>query len=289
MSGMLHRLLLAGTCLCIYGNPVRHPNVIPTHCPASTTTTDVQSEPPDGKLVSGPIRNGGAGTHGHMSTPEGRAVVTQAENGDRLNGKSGPSVTGRDARSSSCEVKKVARTSEMRSRRSEADADPEAGKEKVSVLTPTGGTEQMDMTDAGTWKLTSFGFQVSDATSRQPDIQSLSTRPEEKHKNKGRITLPRDRDALQDDDEETGWPSSPVPPNPSEWIQTSTSPVPPSVVLSPQTSKPFSIWSREGGTISTPPAPLLPEIGPNPMAREDSLDSLWTEAVRPSGGKPTLK
>lgn len=285
MSGMLHRLLLAGACLCVYGNPVHHPNVTPTQCASSLTAgqpTDINSKPSDGKHVSGPILNGGAeggaGSNGHISTPEGIALVKQTENGDRLDGKSGPSVAGGDSHHQNGEVKKVESASEMRGSltHSEADATPESTKENVSVLTPAGETKQLDMADINTRRLTPFGFMAS--SSAPPQLETYSP---------SRVTPPVDRDSIQVKNAETSWPSSTEPPNPSERIRrlTSPSPIPPSVVFSPQTSTTLSIWSHEGGTISTLPDPLLPDIGPNLMPREDGMDSLWTEAVRPSGGE----
>lgn len=306
MSGTLHRLLLllAGTCLCVYGNPVHLPNFTPMQdsscdwqCTSSVTTHP--TEPSDTEHLSGPILNvgaeGGAGSHGRRTGPEGIAPVTQAENGDSLDGRSGPSVAGGEAWSQSSEVKKVGSASEMGDahRLSEADsvlsADPESTKEQV--LTPTGERKQSDMA-VNTPRLTSDGFSASSAAPPQLEASSLSKELiQEKQKNKqggeDRTKPPEDGDSKQGKDTETSWPSSTEPPNPLVRIQklTSHSPILPSVFASPRTSTSLSMWGHDGATISTLPDPLLPEIGPNLVPREDGLESLWTEAARPSGGK----
>ncbi|KAM7395662.1 hypothetical protein PAMA_007097 [Pampus argenteus] len=287
ISGTLHRLLLlllAGTCLCVYGNPVHLPNSCDGQCASSVTTHPTEFKPSDTEHVSGPILNvgaeGGAGSHEGRTGPVGIAPVTQTENGDSLDGRSGPSVVGGEAWSQSGEVKKVAGVSEMRDaqRQSEADsvlsADPDSTKE--TVLTPTGERKQSDMA-VSTPRLTPDGFSASSAAPPQLNV--------EKQKNnqggEDRSKPPEDRDSLQGKDTETSWPSSTEPPNPLVQIQrlTSHSPIPLSVFASTRTSTSLPMWGPDGATISTLPDPLLPEIGP----REDGLESLWTEAARPSG------
>ncbi|GAA6219953.1 uncharacterized protein LOC121199905 [Lates japonicus] len=59
LSGMLHRLLLAGTCLCVYGTPVHLSNFTPSDCDGecasslttvrSTHVTDVTKSKPSGR------------------------------------------------------------------------------------------------------------------------------------------------------------------------------------------------------------------------------------------------
>lgn len=303
MSGTLHRLLLlAGTCLCVYGNPVHLPNFTPTQdsscdgqCASSVTTHPTESKPSDKEDLNGPILNvgagGGAGSHGRRTGPEGIAPVTQTENGDSLDGRSRPSVAGGEAWSQSSEVKKVGGASQMGDahRQSEVDsvlsADPESTKEPV--LTPTGERKQSHMA-LSTPRLTPDGFSASSAAPPQTEASSLSKElTQEKQKNsqsgEDRTKLPEDGDSLQGKDTETSWPSSTEPSNPLVRIQrlTSHSPIPPSVFASPRTS--LSMWGHDGATISTLPDPLLPEIGPNLVPREDGLESLWTEAARPSG------
>lgn len=304
MSGMLHHLLfLSGTCLCVYGNPILLPNITPTQdgscdgqCASSVTTHPTESKLSDTKDLSDPILNvgaeGGAGSHGRRTGPEGIDLLTQTENGDSLDGRSGPSVTGGEEWSQSSKVKKAGSVSEMGNahRQSEVDSvlsvNPESTKEPV--LTPTGERKQLDMA-VSTPRMTPDGFSASSAAPPQTEVSSLSKEliPEKKKNDQGGEygKTPEAGDSLHGKDTETSWPSSTEPPNPSVRIQrlTSHSPVPPSVFASPRTS--LSIWGHDGATTSTLPDPLLPEIGPNLVPKEDGLESLWTEAARPSGGK----
>lgn len=88
---------------------------------------------------------------------------------------------------------------------------------------------------------------------------------------------------VEDKNPETGFQSSTEPPNPGATIQKVFSHTP--VFVSPQTSTSLSVWSQDGATASSLPDPLLPEIGPNFMPKEDGPESLWTEAARPGGGE----
>uniref|UniRef100_A0A1A7X4C4 Chromosome 14 open reading frame 37 n=1 Tax=Iconisemion striatum TaxID=60296 RepID=A0A1A7X4C4_9TELE len=60
----------------------------------------------------------------------------------------------------------------------------------------------------------------------------------------------------------------------------SFSAIPPLMFVTSQTSTPVKVWGHDGGTMSDP---ILPEIGPSMMPRDDGLESLWTEAARPAG------
>ncbi|XP_035851614.1 armadillo-like helical domain-containing protein 4 isoform X1 [Sander lucioperca] len=297
MSGMLHRLLLAGTCLCVYGAPVHLPNFTPTQdsdcdgqCASSVTTvgsthtTDVKSEPSDTEHVTGLLLNagseGGAGPLGH---PEGIAPVTQTENGDSLDRRSGSSDAGGEAWSQRSGVKKVGSLSEMGDA-SVLSVDPE-DKEDIPVikpaLSPTRGRKQLD-TAVSTTGFTPDGFLAS---SRVPPQLSITAREDKDQGEEDRANLPGYGDSLQDKDPETSLPSSTEPPNTEERIQklTSHSPTLPSVFVSPLTSTHLPIWGHDGATIFSLTDPLLPEIGLNLMPREDGPESLWTEAARPGG------
>nr|XP_033504156.1 uncharacterized protein LOC117270586 isoform X1 [Epinephelus lanceolatus]XP_033504157.1 uncharacterized protein LOC117270586 isoform X1 [Epinephelus lanceolatus] len=288
MSGTLHRLLLAGTCLCVCGTPVRLLNFTPTQdcdgqCASSGATvgsthpTDVKSEPSDAEHdVTGLILNvgagGGAGPHGR---PEGIVPVTQTENGDSLDGRSGPSEAGGEAWSQRSGGRKVGSTSEMGDAQSQSETassvDPEGIKEDVPAISqPTGGRRHLDLA-LSTTRLTPDGFFAS---STAPQL-SISTREGEEQ---GGMKLPGYGDSLQDRDPEA---ISTEPPNPGAQIQKLTSHIPPLFFVSPRTSTHLSIWGHDGAT--SLPDPLLPEIGPNLMPREDGPESLWTEAARPSG------
>lgn len=308
MFGTLPRLLLAGTCLCVYGAPVRLPNLTPTpdkDCEGqcvnpvatvgSTHTADVKSEPSDTEYVAGLILNvgagGGAGLHGG---PEGTVPVTQSENGDSLDGRSGPSEAAGEAGSQRSELKKVGSTFEMENAQRQSEAasvlpvDPESKNEDIPVgsgpiLGPTGGRTQLEIV-VSTTRLTPDGFLGSFTA---PPQLSITARESQDQDWDDRTRLPDYGDSLQDTDPETSFPSSTDPPPPGGQIQklTSYSPIPPSVGVSPRISTPLSIWGHDAATISSLPDPLLPDIGPNLMPREDGPESLWTEAARPSGGK----
>ncbi|XP_034755805.1 uncharacterized protein LOC117961335 isoform X2 [Etheostoma cragini] len=289
MSGTLHRLLLAGTCLCVYGTPVHLPNTptqdsdcdgqcaSPVTTAGSTHTTDVKSEPSDSEHVTGLILNAGPeGGAGPLGRPEGTDPVTQAENGDSLDGRFGSSDAGGEAWSQRSGVKEVGSSSEMGDAQSELvlSVDPE-DKEDIPglrikpVLSPAGST-------------TGFAPDGYLASSRVPPQLSITAR---EGKDQGEeAKLPSNGDSLQDKDPETSLPSS-AEPNTGEWIQklTSHSPTHPSVFASALTSTHLPIWGNDGATISSLTDPLLPEIGLNLMPREDGPESLWTEAARPSG------
>ncbi|XP_070843054.1 mediator of DNA damage checkpoint protein 1-like isoform X1 [Chaetodon trifascialis] len=286
MFGTLHRLLLAGTCLCISGTPVRLSDFSRTQdsdcdgsCARSLTTvgsthtTGVKSEPSDTERVTGLILGVGGG-----AGPEGTALVTRTENGDSLAGRSGPSEAGGEAWSQRSEGKKVESRSEMGDGQRQSGGasvppvDPEGKHEDASVTSapifgPTGGRKQLDITASASW-LTPDGFSAS-STAPPPQLS---------------ITAREAKDQ-ETEDPETSLPSSTDPPNPGEQIQklTSHSPIPPSVFVSSQTATLLSIWGHDGTTVSSLPEPLLPEIGPNLMPREDGPESLWTEAARPGG------
>ncbi|XP_071334953.1 armadillo-like helical domain-containing protein 4 isoform X2 [Trachinotus anak] len=306
MSGTLHRLLLAGTCLCVYGAPVHLSNFTPTResgcdgeCASSVKTvrsthpTDVKSKPSNTKHVTGLILNvgagGGAGPHGR---PEGIAPVTQTENGDSLDGRSGRSEAGGEAWSQRGKVENVGSSSEMgdAERQSEATSvlsvDSESTKEDEPAIdehksTSTGGEKQLDI-DMSTSSLTPGGLLASSTAPPQPE-PSYSQNNNEGDVDRAR--LPGGGESFQEKDPETSSPSFTEPPNPSERIQrlTTHSPIPPLVFVSPQTSTSLTIWGHDGATVSSLPDPLLPEIGPNLMPREDGPESLWTEAARPGG------
>nr|XP_057913137.1 uncharacterized protein LOC131107279 isoform X2 [Doryrhamphus excisus] len=98
-----------------------------------------------------------------------------------------------------------------------------------------------------------------------------------------RTSTPRDQEDTQDGDEDaqTRWISSTLHPNPSFGINSPASSTP--STPSPQTFTPLPLWDHEGALMATPPEPLLPDIEANLMPKEDSMESLWTEAARPAG------
>nr|XP_020459398.1 uncharacterized protein C14orf37 homolog isoform X2 [Monopterus albus] len=304
MFGMLHHLLLAGTCLGVYGTAVLLPDFTPTQdndcdrqCASSlrsagsSHTTDVKSVPSDAERVTGMILNvdvgGVAGPHGR---PEGIDPMTHAENGDSLDGKSGPSAAGGETWSQRREIKKVGSTSEM----GEAEGQSEAasvlsvGSVTTKVYKPvmdeqkstvTGGRKKLDI-DMNIPKLTPGGFSASFTA---PLLLSITARESKDPGGEDRTRLPGD--SHQSKDPRTSLTSSTEPQHPSAQIQslTSQSPITSSVFVSSRTSTPLTIWGHDGAAIPSIPDPLLPEIGPNLMPREDGPESLWTEAARPGG------
>lgn len=288
LFGMLHQLLLTGTCLSVYGAPFNLPNLNPTRVSLVTTigsthATDLKSIPSDSKHSTGLTLNvgagGGTGPHGR---PGGIDAVTQTENGDSLDGRSRLSEAGREAWSQSGEVKKIRSTSEMGDSERQSEADSvlsESLKEDTPVhgelFTPTGETDQSDM-DTSSRKGTPDRFLVSTIA---PSYLQTSYN---QNSNPAGVGGTKSFDSHRDKDTET---SLPEPPNPSVSLWTQTFHSPASSSLTPQTSSPLAIWGHDRATISSLPDPFLPEIGPSLMPREDGPESLWTEAARPGGGK----
>lgn len=294
MSGMLRRLLLAGTCLCVCGSPVHLSDSTPTQdsscdgeCASlgktvrSTHTTD-DTEHVSGLNVGA---GGGAGPHGR---PEGIAPLTQMENGDSLDGRSGRSEAGGEARSQRGEVKNVGSSSEMGDADRQSEAAPGRTEDDKPVTngqksSSAGEEEQRDI-DMSTSRLTPGGRLAS--SSPPPQLESsYSLRSNQDGEDRAR--LPGGGGSLQDKDAETSSPSFIDPPTLSARIQrlASHSPIPSLVFATPRTSASLTVWGHNGATVSSLPDPLLPEMGPNLMPREDGPESLWTEAARPSGGK----
>ncbi|XP_028253709.1 uncharacterized protein LOC114429060 [Parambassis ranga] len=261
MPVMLHRLLLAGTCLCICGAPVDLSNFNPMQDNSVLSKTEHVSG-----LISNVGAGGGTGPHGR---PEGIDLVTQTENGDSLDRRSGLREAAGEVWSQRKEAKQIGSTSEMGDSERQGEESLELSvesKSKKEDSDSTGGRQQLDM-DTGTQELAS--------TTAPPQLETS-------HGHKS------DQDEA-DRTKQPGFDSQePEPLNPSAslWTQklTSHSPVP---FATSQTSTPMSIWGHDGTTIPSIPDPFLPEIGPNLMPREDGPESLWTEAAR-SGGVDTV-
>lgn len=253
MSGLLYRLLLAGTCLCVYGTPVHLPLTQDSNCDGdfdqsivnvkSSRNRDeyVESVLSKTEHVSGLILNGdttgGAG-------PEGIAPVVQSENGDSLDGRSWPSKAHVEQLSQRSRVKKVRRSFEMR------DTD----RQSESLL-----SEELERSEESRSGRDEQKPPPADAT-EQVSMEKMRT---------SRETRP---------------PSYAETSNPSTVQRlTSESPIP---SVASVTSTPLTMWGHDEATIIPSfPEPLIPEFGPNLMPKDDGLDSLWTEATRPDGGK----
>lgn len=240
---------------------------------------DVEPSPTDTEHVTGLLVNvGGGGGTGPDGRPEGIDPLTQTENGDSLDGRSGPSEDGGEAWSQRREVKSGSEIGDSERQSQAASVEPESRQEDVPVssedLSPTGEGKDTDM-DLSTPERTPG--RLLDFTTAPPQLDAVSE------------TKLSGFDPFQDKDPEPSLTSSSEPPNPSMslWTRklTSQNPIPPLVFITPRTSTPFALWSHDGATISSLPDPYLPEIGPNLMPREDGPESLWTEASRPAGGE----
>lgn len=289
LSESLHHLLLVGSWLCVYGNPVRPPDFEleqdrdcygpctgSPEAAASTSSSGVKSDSSGPEVATGQIwkadAGGAADPHGQ---PEGTGLVMQTGNGGSTDRRSGPSQAGGEARSQRSEEKKVG--SENAQRRPEASSAlpvyPNAAVTDEAILSPKGGSTAR--LPPGGYSASFTAIPQSSAAARDGNDQD----GEDQTKSLG------DGDPLQDKDPETSIASSTS--ETREGIQTLTShsPIPPLVFVSIQTSTPLSIWGHDTATMSPIQEPLLPEIGPNLMPREDGAESLWTEATRPGGSK----
>ncbi|KAK2856431.1 hypothetical protein Q5P01_005166 [Channa striata] len=302
---MLYHFLLAATCLCVYGTPVHLLTSAPTQdsgcdgqCVNSVTTvslvqsTNVKPKASESEHKTDLRLNVGVGgATGPHGRPKGIDPMTQTENGDSLDDRSGQSEGGRQVWSQRREVKKVRRTSEMGDAASQAEVasvlsvESKSTKEPVPVIpeqksSSTSGKKQMDR-DMSTPRL-SLGKSSAFSTS-VPEL-SINTRETMDQSEEDRLRLLHEGDSHNSKDPETILMSS-EPPNPLARLYRMTfhSPTPSSIYV----STPLTIWGHDGPTISPLPDPLLPEIGPNLMPREDGPESLWTEAAR-TGGADTV-
>lgn len=198
--------------------------------------------------VTGLLWKVGAGGEAALhETPTGAAVVTQRENKDGHGGGSGSSVAGGEVWNNRSEIKKVGIASETRdSGRRSSSASPLFPDPPVS---PKQG-------DVLTARLPLGGNLAPSSVLPQKNITKRESRDQGDAKDKERKS---DRTGRH--------PSS----------------IPPLDFATPQTSTPF--WDRYGPTVSSQPYPLLPDIGPNLMPREDGPESVWTEATGASEGE----
>ncbi|KAM4529056.1 uncharacterized protein armh4 isoform 1-T4 [Fundulus diaphanus] len=279
MSSILQGLLLAETCLYVYGAPTYAPGFdqmqgrsCEEHCASSVTTDGVtyptESVPLDKEHVTSFSQNvgagGGTGPHGG---PEGIGPVTQTENGDSAGRRFGLSKAGREAQ----------KKTESISDEENVDSAKEDKPVGSAPLGPTDGRERLD-TDMNTHTQSSYWASIppqTDSSYSQKSKQGGTDR-----------TKPSAFDSGQGEYSEATLQSSTEPPNTPLWSPTlaSLSPIPPSLLVTPRTSTHLTVWGHDGPTKSSPSDLILPEIGPlNMMPRDDGLESLWTEAARPTG------
>ncbi|KAM9703450.1 uncharacterized protein armh4 isoform 2-T4 [Menidia menidia] len=258
MPWPLRHLLLAGTCLCVCGAPAYlsdHNQTLERLAvtPGSKHTVDTGSTPSEREGVR--LRGGAGGGTGLHGGPEGTDPVTQTTNGDSGGGRFGPGNAGGKARRQRSEAKKTESVSAMGDLDGKNEDTPVDGE----PLSPTGDGRQI----------------VLASTTMMPHLDSSQS---QKSKDGGADGT------IQDEDSETSFPPSTEPryPYTSLWTQTlpSHTSIPPLMVVTTRTSAPLTIWGHDGAKISALPDPILPEIGPNLMPREDALESLWTEAAR---------
>ncbi|CAG5928231.1 unnamed protein product [Menidia menidia] len=258
MPWPLRHLLLAGTCLCVCGAPAYlsdHNQTLERLAvtPGSKHTVDTGSTPSEREGVR--LRGGAGGGTGLHGGPEGTDPVTQTANGDSGGGRFGPGNAGGKAWRQRSEAKKTESVSAMGDLDRKNEETPVDGE----PLSPTGGGRQI----------------VLASTTMMPHLDSSHS---QKSKDGGADGT------IQDEDPETSFPPSTEPryPYTSLWTQTlpSHTSIPPLMVVTSRTSAPLTIWGHDGAKISALPDPILPEIGPNLMPREDALESLWTEAAR---------
>ncbi|MED6276216.1 hypothetical protein CHARACLAT_000998 [Characodon lateralis] len=280
MSPILQGFLLAETFLYVYGAPTYIPGFNQMqdssreeHCTSSVPTDEVtystESVPLDKVHVTSFIVNvgagGGTGPHGG---PEGIGPVTQTKNGDSVHRQFGLSKADHEAR------KKIESIS--------VEEDVDSVKEDKPVngepLGPKNWREPVDIV-MNTHTRTSGSFWASIT----PQMDSFYS---QKSKQGGTDrTRPSAFDG-QDEYSEATLQSSTKPPNTPLWSPklASLSPIPPLLLVTPQTSTHLTVWGHDGPTNSSPSDRILPEIGPlNMMPRDDGLESLWTEAARPAG------
>lgn len=125
------------------------------------------------------------------------------------------------------------------------------------------------------------GKQIESASEEEEAAETNKETPVDAETLTGREQVDAERTKLSFSDSESSHPYTPL------WTQklASSSPIPSFMFVSPRTSTPLAVWRRDGVAGSSTPEPILPEIGPNMMSRDDGLESLWTEATRPAGGK----
>lgn len=242
-------LLLAGICLCVCGTPVNLPGVRPhrdgdcsRECVGSPETRNLRSQGSSDKRVTGlPWKLGAGGGATPHEPPVGADVVTQAENEDGLDGRSGSRVAGGEVWSNRSETVGIASETRDSQRQVSSSSPPFLDR----LVTPKQVRVHLDG--------------ISTPSSVSPQMKII-------------MGESKDQAGTEDKEQKPGWtPSS----------------IPPLDFATPQTSTP--VWDQYGPTVPSLLDPLLPDIGPNLMPKEDGPESVWTEAAGASEGKRTLR
>lgn len=251
----LRPLLLAGICLCVCGTPVHLPGVQHTQdgdcsgeCAGSLKTKNLRSERSDVKSVTGLLwKVGAGGGAAPHEPPTGESLVTQTENWDGQDGISGSTVAGGGVWNDRSETKQVGIASQTR--------DSQRQSSSVSPLFPDHPVtpNQADLPAA---RFPLDGILAPSSILPQMNITKRAS---------------RDQGDSKDKEQEP------------DWTDYHPSSIPPLDFVTPQNSAP--IWDQYGPTAPSLPDPLLPDIGPNLVPKEDGPESVWTEATRASEGK----
>ncbi|XP_028996649.1 armadillo-like helical domain-containing protein 4 isoform X2 [Betta splendens] len=242
----LRLVLLAGICFCVRGTPVRPPNAIQT-----------QDGDCDGPCASSLT------AVGPKTEPSGAERVIGLELNVGVGATAGPhgrpegadpvtqaengdGLDGISGPSEAGELKKVESTSET----------GHAERQALGSVRAAGwaSEESTSKTQLKTDMRAAFSPAVPPLSISAAEIQEGGSRQD------------RDPDA-----------SSPSSSEPRVHGLTSHRPT------SPFASTPLTMWGSEGPAASPLSDPLLPEMGPNLMPKEDGPESLWTEAARPGG------
>lgn len=247
-------LILAGICLCVCGTPV-HPRVqhnqdsnCSGECAGSLKKKNLRSEHSGVKSVTGLLWKVGAGGGvAPHEPPMGESLVTQTENWDSRDGISGSTVAGRGVWSNRSEIKKVGIASQTR------DSQRQSSSVSPLFLDYPVTPKQADVPAAR--------FLLDEILAPSSILPQMN------------ITKRASRDQGDTKDKE----------HEPDWTDYHPSAIPPLDFVTPQNFAP--VWDQYGPTVPSLPDPLLPDIGPNLMPKEDGPESVWTEATRASEGK----
>lgn len=265
MSGMLLGLLLAGTCLCVCGAPVLLQGLKASQDGSVTLGkltqgTDVKFLSSDAEgLMLNVGAGGGTGPHGQ---PEGIEAVTQTENGDSSDRRSGLSEAAGEAWSQRSKEKKSGNRSEMGDSETASVLFDEK-EEAPFNIEPTGGRKHLDA-DMST-RLSPGGLLASTG---EPPQQASGSQKSDRTKLPGLDSSPETNPHSSTEATDL-------------HIPTTSHGDPPLLFVTPRTFTNLMNWGSDGATMSSLPDPFLAEIRQNLMPKEDGSESLWTEAAKP--------
>ncbi|XP_019911863.2 armadillo-like helical domain-containing protein 4 isoform X2 [Esox lucius] len=316
-SVTLHRLLLAGVCLCIYstpvptlqkytpssqdrgcngqaGEPMKGEPCITQATPASVSSQSVQSGP------SGPGRpsyrmsehltgnftylskivgaRGGTVPDVEGSKPRGIEPLTQTENGDSRGGVSGPREVGTGAKRQRREAEHV--FEEMETLRQPVEAQELRTDKTMDAATTARGSGSDGQTG-----MHPPGERRDLILEERPDLQGGEVEHRQSLPDPGAVLLgheieTRRPSSLSPRSLLTHSPLTSVPP--SAWGSREASSLLPSGL---EDAGHATLRPQDGDTAPALPDPLLPDLGPalTGSSRQDDPDSLWTEPLQQNG------